>query len=153
MHLWEAQRTSSMPATTLVLVLVLALVLAHLGNVLVDAEGPANMLLAPTVDRCHDSRPPLLDQRRGPHGQRGARHLPPSATSGPRRFRGTLGCFYERLREEYMTLGKVRCQRVVLVSYCNSPLVLSQKRPSLYVSTEGSPYVPRRKHFQPPLFP
>ena len=29
---------------------VLALALAHLGNVLVDAEGPANMLLAPTVD-------------------------------------------------------------------------------------------------------
>lgn len=86
-----------------------SLALAHLGNVLVDAEGPANMLLAPTVDRCHHSRPPLLDQRRGPHGRRGARRLPPTATSGPRRFRGTLGCLYERLHEEYMALSMVMC--------------------------------------------
>lgn len=39
----------------------------HLRDVLVDAACPADVLFAPAVDRRHRPRPPLLNQRRGPH--------------------------------------------------------------------------------------
>lgn len=61
-------------------VLISNIGVVYLGNVLIDAKRPTDMLLSPAVDRCHKPAPTFVDQRRRPF-RLWSRRLPPRCSA------------------------------------------------------------------------